>query len=78
MRGTAIPLIRTVLARHDFYNEMNRYYVTKGESKRQVEIQLILSFTRKQQDGYKRVERAAEDQNAVYNLLSILVWVGKQ
>ncbi len=33
MRGTAVPLIRRVLAQHEFYNEMNRCYVTKGESK---------------------------------------------
>lgn len=42
MRGTAIPLIKTVLARHEFYNEMNRCYVTKEESKWQVEMQFVV------------------------------------
>src|SRR6266849_1736194 len=38
---------------------------------------LALSFSRQQQDGDKGVERAAQDQNSVYDLFAILVRVNK-
>src|SRR5260370_23890311 len=38
---------------------------------------LALSFSWQQQDGDKGVERAAQDQNSVYDLFAILVRVNK-
>ena len=40
-------------------------------------VRLALSFSRQQQDGDKGVERAAQDQNSIYDLFAILVRVNK-